>query len=76
MRQPISALARARIRSGLTQTQLGDLMGVSGSSVSIVENLHTRPWPRFRASAAAVLQVPEEDLFPESSDPRPTRDWK
>ena len=62
-RTPISTLARVREQRGLTQRELGTLIGVSASTVSAIENKHVRPWPRFRRQASRVLDVAEDQLF-------------
>jgi len=58
-------LREVRLRAGLSQTQLGALIGVNPSHVSHVERGVRRPWPRFRREAARVLKVDEAVLFPE-----------
>ena len=70
MRRPASKLARVREERGLTQQALGDFLGVAASSISVIENLHTRPWPRFRRKAAKFFALPEDELFPEWDERR------
>jgi transcriptional regulator with XRE-family HTH domain len=70
MRLPATRLAEIRQERGMTQAQLGDLLGLSPSSVSAVENGHIRPWPRFRREAARCLGIDEDELFPEHEVPR------
>jgi transcriptional regulator with XRE-family HTH domain len=47
----------------MSQSDLAGLLGISGSSVSAVENMHVKPWPRFRREAARALNVTEDELF-------------
>ena len=63
MRAPNTRLAQVREQRGLTQRQLGELIGLSSSSVSGIENGHIRPWPKFRRDVADLLDLNESDLF-------------
>lgn len=64
MRIANSELARTRAARGLTQKELGRLIGVTASTISSVENGNVRSWPKLRAACSQVLGVPAEDLFP------------
>ena len=62
-RKLITRLAEVRETRGLTQKELGELVGVSPVSVSAIENRHVRPWPKFRRDASRVLGIDERELF-------------
>jgi transcriptional regulator with XRE-family HTH domain len=49
----------------LTQRDLAELLGVSRTSVSAVENGHVEAWPKFRRNAAQILGMEEDELFPD-----------
>ena len=66
VRTPATHLAILRADRGMTQAELAQLLGLSPSSVSAVENQHTRPWPRFRRECSKIFGVPESELFPET----------
>jgi transcriptional regulator with XRE-family HTH domain len=57
-------LAVARTKTGLTQTQLGRLVGTSGNQVSRWERGIQRPKDEQKVKLARVLGVPLADLFP------------
>ena len=63
MRIAATRLAQEREKRGISQTQLANLLGISRSALSNVENGHVAPWPRLRRAAAKTLDVPEESLF-------------
>ena len=65
VRIPATRLAVLRKDRGMTQADLARRLGLSPSSVSAVENQHTRPWPRFRRECSKIFGVPESELFPE-----------
>ena len=65
MRQPITRLGELRRQRGLKQKDLARALGLSQSTLSGVENGHTRPWPRLRQQAARFFGLTEEELFPE-----------
>jgi len=67
MRYAATRLAKERERRGMTQAQLADLLKLSPTSVSAVENGHVSAWPRFRREASRILGVAEETLFKEES---------
>ena len=58
-------LSDVRSARGLTQRDLAELLGVSRTSVSAVENGHVAAWPKFRRNAAQILAVEEDELFPD-----------
>lgn len=60
---PISRLEIERRKQGLTKKALAAQMGVNPSSVVTMET--RRSWPKLRATAAVVLNVPESELFTE-----------
>jgi transcriptional regulator with XRE-family HTH domain len=65
MRVPATELARVREARALSQKQLAELLGISPSTLSSVENGHSRPWPKLRRECAQILGLSEETLFPE-----------
>ena len=58
-------LAEIRSARGMTQQDLASGLGVSRTSVSAVENGHVEAWPKFRRDAAQILDVEEDELFPD-----------
>jgi transcriptional regulator with XRE-family HTH domain len=69
VRVAVSQLARVRERRGYSQRGFAAALGLSPSTLSGVENLHQRPWPKLRAAAARLLDVPEATLFPADEQP-------
>lgn len=63
---PAAALRAARVAAGLSQRELANRLGyVSTADISRFETGCARPWPAFRRRVAAVLGLPEVDVFPE-----------
>lgn len=62
-----------RERKGMTQIDLSiELAKVADikiptSTISAIENDHTRCWPAWKAALSKALEVPEKDLFPEEN---------
>jgi transcriptional regulator with XRE-family HTH domain len=56
---------RVRRRSGYSVTGLAKAVGFSHAYVSQIEGGDRRPSSRYRTAASLVLQVPENQLFPE-----------
>jgi DNA-binding transcriptional regulator YdaS (Cro superfamily) len=52
-------------RLGETQTAFAPRVGVSPQVLNQILNGRVEPWPSFRSRAARVLELSEEDLFPE-----------
>jgi transcriptional regulator with XRE-family HTH domain len=61
----LSTLKTRRLERDVTIRTLAREMGYSPELVSAVERLHVRPSRAFRNRAAAALEVPEAELFPE-----------
>jgi transcriptional regulator with XRE-family HTH domain len=60
----ITEFAKRRLSSGLTQTQVGLLLGLSQPLISMVENGKREPWPKLRRDAARLFRITEHELFP------------
>jgi DNA-binding XRE family transcriptional regulator len=65
---PVTGFASVRLASGLTQSQVGLLLGISQPLVAQVENGKRPPWPKIKRDAARLFHVPEQDLFPLGSE--------
>ena len=64
-------LKEARARFGLSQKQLGDLVGVSQRSIAAYETTATRPRGRLLGRLAAALQVSVDYLLDDAiTDPQ------
>jgi DNA-binding XRE family transcriptional regulator len=62
---PETALARWRIRAGLTtQMELARHLEVHPSTLSNVENAWRLAWPKLKKDCTRVLGFPENVLFP------------
>ena len=59
MRVPATELARVREARGMSQKQLAELLGISQSALSSVENRHSRAWPKLMRECAQVLGLAE-----------------
>ena len=68
MREPTTRLGEIRRQRGIKQKDLARALGLTQSTLSGVENGHTRPWPRLRQQAANFFGHTEEELFPELRD--------
>jgi transcriptional regulator with XRE-family HTH domain len=65
---PLPALAMHRRRRGLTQRQLGELAGVTHTTIQQVESLKRGAYPKTMQKLATALGVaPEELLHGEST---------
>ena len=64
VRQTITKHEEIRRQFGYTVTELAEAVGYSHAYVSQVEGGQTTASPRYRASVAALLGVPETLLFP------------
>jgi len=60
---PLPALATHRRRRGLTQRQLGELAGVSHTTVQKLETLQRGAYPKTLRKVATALGVAPEDLL-------------
>ena len=61
-------IREARIKKNYTQSELGDLIGVSNKAVSRWENGKTQPDIQTLSMLASTLEVSEEDLIYGPSD--------
>jgi transcriptional regulator with XRE-family HTH domain len=68
---PATALARWRIRAGVTQRELARQLGIHPSTLSSVENAWRPAWPKLREDCARILGYPELVLFPPDERVRP-----
>ena len=68
MRQPVTRLGEIRRQRGIKQKDLAHALGLAQSTLSGVENGHTKPWPRLRQQAAHFFGYTEDELFPELRD--------
>lgn len=57
------AIRDARLRLGLTTTQLGALVGTSAQTIWNWESGKSAPRPHHQAALAQALQVPWHELF-------------
>jgi len=67
---PCQKLREVRLGKKITQAELAILLIQSGhhvnsSFISRFESGHSKPWPAARRAIASVLEVSEEQLFPE-----------
>jgi transcriptional regulator with XRE-family HTH domain len=60
---PLPALAEHRRRRGLTQRQLGELAGVTHTTVQQLESLRRGAYPQTLQKLATALKVEPEDLI-------------
>jgi len=60
---PLPALAAHRRRRGLTQRQLGELSGVSHTTVQRLESLRRGAYPQTVRKLAIALRVEPKDLL-------------
>jgi transcriptional regulator with XRE-family HTH domain len=68
--KPNLALLEARIRAGLSRDVLGDLAGISGKQVGLIERgLARRPRPETLTGLAGALKEDVFVLFPERRRP-------
>ncbi|MBN2099870.1 MAG: helix-turn-helix transcriptional regulator [Dehalococcoidia bacterium] len=56
-----------RVGRGLTQSKLARLVEVPESQLCAVERGRLHPWPKLRRRLAEELQVPENELFPQTA---------
>jgi transcriptional regulator with XRE-family HTH domain len=61
----ITILELERRRRGLSATELARHMRVAKSTISAIERGRREPSPKFKAGAAAVLEVDVADLWPQ-----------
>lgn len=61
-------IKRIRQRSGLSQTKLARLAGLSEPALSELELNKRQAWPKARRSIANALGVNESELFPGLTD--------
>jgi putative transcriptional regulator len=59
-----SALMLARMRTGLSQAELAETIGVSRQTISSIENRHSIPSVLLAPALARFLGAPVEELFP------------
>jgi len=52
---------------GLSQTQLGCMIGMAEPTLSNLELGKCKPWPKARRDLAKALSTTEKKLFPEDS---------
>jgi transcriptional regulator with XRE-family HTH domain len=55
-----------RLQRGLSQVKLSRLVEVPESQLCAVERGRLWPWPKLRRGLAEVLNVAEDDLFPDT----------
>jgi transcriptional regulator with XRE-family HTH domain len=60
---PLPGLAAHRRRRGLTQRQLGELAGVTHTTVQQLESLRRGAYPRTMQKLATALSVEPKDLL-------------
>jgi transcriptional regulator with XRE-family HTH domain len=60
---PLAALAAHRRRRGLTQRQLGELAGVTHTTVQRLESLSRGAYPKTLRKLATALRVEPKDLL-------------
>jgi transcriptional regulator with XRE-family HTH domain len=65
----MTELRRARLARGLTQTELGDAVGVDQSVLSRLERGERRGHRVTRRALAGALGMPEAELFPDEDPP-------
>ena len=61
-------LKAARVRRGLTQSELADASAVHASEVSRFETGQARPYPSQAARLGAVLGIPPDQLLADSGE--------
>jgi putative transcriptional regulator len=59
-----SALMLARMRTGLSQAELAETIGVSRQTISSIENRRSIPSVLLALALARFLGAPVEELFP------------
>ncbi|MEH2138562.1 helix-turn-helix domain-containing protein [Nostoc sp.] len=67
---PSATLKRIRMQKNLTQSELAVMLIQSGHNISSIfiskfESGHSKPWPAARKAIACVLEMSEDELFPE-----------
>jgi len=65
----MTRLRARRTELNLSQAELGRRMGIDPSIVRHVEAGRLKAYPRFRRVAAALLGMPEDDLFGDEETP-------
>jgi|GEM_PF-6148031 len=65
-KKSLTALKFWRMYRGLTAKATAAKMGISITCYSLVETGTMQAWPKFKRTAAAVLDVPEHLLFEET----------
>lgn len=61
--QAAKYLQRARVDSGYTQAQLAHLIGVTPSSVGVMESGSKAPWPQYIYDTAEACNFDADEVF-------------
>ncbi len=59
-----------RRQAGLSQAEIARQLGITSSSVSQIEGLYRKPWPKIRRQLSQLLGMSENELFRENGWPR------
>lgn len=63
-------MRKARIRLGLTQKQLGKLVGTSNSTIGQIESFRNKPTDEVASKIASQLGIRQEEVWPPWMEPR------